>query len=73
MYYEYPSHADSAIGNEWWKVQFLQVRRITSQMLLFVLLLRCHHNPMRNFLSLMDVSRLALSYHLYFQVFYIDS
>ena len=41
--------------------QFRQIRCITSQILHFVLLLRCHHNQIRNFSSLIDVPKPALS------------
>jgi len=52
------------------KLQFRQIRCINSK-ILFVLLLRRHHNPMRNFAPLFDVTKPALPPHFYFQDFFI--
>ena len=41
--------------------QFRKIRCITSQILHFLLLLRCHHNRIRNFSYLMEVPKPAMS------------
>ena len=65
IYNEFPSHVVSAFRNDWWKVFSRQIRCKTSQILGLILLLTCHHNPLRNFSSLDDF------FSSLFPVFYI--